>query len=93
MDLTLHPNELDFGQTLKNWNLGACKSVVITEKDILGILRKEKRYLQKNFGLLSIGLFGSYSKGNRALCGILALHSILPRVYDHNVLNQPADHS
>ena len=35
----------------------------MTEKDLLDILQKEKRYLQENFGLLSIGLFGSYSKG------------------------------
>ena len=35
----------------------------MTEKDILDILRKEKPYLQENFGLLSIGLFGSYAKG------------------------------
>jgi uncharacterized protein len=39
--------------------------VVITEKDILDILQKEKRYLQENFGLLSIGLFGYYSKGKQ----------------------------
>jgi predicted nucleotidyltransferase len=39
--------------------------VVITEKDILNVLQKEKRYLQENFGLLSIGLFGSYSKGKQ----------------------------
>jgi predicted nucleotidyltransferase len=35
----------------------------MTNKDILNILRKEKPYLQENFGLLSIGLFGSYAKG------------------------------
>jgi hypothetical protein len=37
----------------------------MNEKDILDILKREKRYLQENFGLLSIGLFGSYSKGNQ----------------------------
>ena len=37
----------------------------MNEKDILNILQKEKRYLQENFGLLSIGLFGSYSKGKQ----------------------------
>jgi len=37
----------------------------MNEKDILDILQKEKRYLQENFGLLSIGLFGSYSKGKQ----------------------------
>jgi hypothetical protein len=37
----------------------------MTEKEILDILKKEKRYLQENFGLLSIGLFGSYSKGKQ----------------------------
>ena len=37
----------------------------MTENEILEILQKEKKYLQNNFGLLSIGLFGSYSKGNQ----------------------------
>lgn len=37
----------------------------MNRKDILDILQKEKRYLQENFGLLSIGLFGSYSKGKQ----------------------------
>ena len=37
----------------------------MTDKEILGILRKEKPYLQKKFGLLSIGLFGSYAKGTQ----------------------------
>jgi len=35
----------------------------MTNKEIIEILRKEKPYLQKKFGLLSIGLFGSYAKG------------------------------
>ena len=35
----------------------------MTDREILNILRKEKPYLQENFGLLSIGLFGSYAKG------------------------------
>ena len=37
------------------------------EEEILDILQKEKQYLQENFGLLSIGLFGSYSKGTQGL--------------------------
>ena len=37
----------------------------MNETDILDILQKEKRYLQENFGLLSIGLFGPYSKGKQ----------------------------
>ena len=37
----------------------------MTDKEILDILRKEKPYLQKKFGLLSIGLFGSYAKGTQ----------------------------
>jgi predicted nucleotidyltransferase len=37
----------------------------MNQKEILNILQKEKRYLQENFGLLSIGLFGSYSKGQQ----------------------------
>jgi uncharacterized protein len=35
------------------------------EEEVLDILRKEKPYLQKNFGLLAIGLFGSYVKGTQ----------------------------
>jgi len=31
-------------------------------KEILKILQNEKNYLAKNFGLASIGLFGSYAK-------------------------------
>ncbi len=33
------------------------------QQEILNTLKKEKPYLQKQFGLLTIGLFGSYSKG------------------------------
>ncbi|MEA3360905.1 MAG: nucleotidyltransferase domain-containing protein [Thermodesulfobacteriota bacterium] len=32
-------------------------------KEILETLRKEKSYLQENFGLVSIALFGSYAIG------------------------------
>lgn len=32
-------------------------------KEILTILRREKPYLQENFGLVSIGVFGSHVKG------------------------------
>ena len=35
----------------------------MTNEEILGTLRKEKSYLQENFGLVSIGLFESYAKG------------------------------
>ena len=35
----------------------------MNKKDIISILRKEKPYLHQRFGLLSIGLFGSFSKG------------------------------
>ena len=31
--------------------------------EILDVLREEKSYLMENFGVLSIGLFGSYAKG------------------------------
>lgn len=36
---------------------------MVTEQEILDILRRERQYLRKKFGLLSIGLFGSYAKG------------------------------
>ena len=35
------------------------------EEEVLDILRKVKPHLQKNFGLLAIGLFGSYAKGTQ----------------------------
>jgi predicted nucleotidyltransferase len=35
----------------------------VTEQEILDILRAEKPYLKEQFGLLSVGLFGSYAKG------------------------------
>jgi predicted nucleotidyltransferase len=35
------------------------------DKEILDVLRKGKPYLQENFGLVSIGLFGSYAKGTQ----------------------------
>ena len=35
----------------------------MTDQEILDILRQEQPYLRKNFGVLSIGLFGSYAKG------------------------------
>ncbi len=35
----------------------------MTEQEILDILRQERPYLRKKFGVLSIGLFGSYAKG------------------------------
>uniref|UniRef100_A0A7C4MQF5 Toxin-antitoxin system toxin subunit n=1 Tax=Desulfatirhabdium butyrativorans TaxID=340467 RepID=A0A7C4MQF5_9BACT len=37
----------------------------MNEQDILNTLQKEKRTLQEKYGLLSIGLFGSYSKGRQ----------------------------
>jgi len=38
-------------------------SPIMTSKEIIKILHEEKQYLRENFGLLSIGLFGSYAKG------------------------------
>ncbi len=34
------------------------------QQQIIDTLKKEKPYLNKQFGLLSIGLFGSYAKGH-----------------------------
>lgn len=33
------------------------------ENEIMDVLRKEKPFLREKFGLMSIGLFGSFSKG------------------------------
>ena len=35
----------------------------MANKEILKVLREEKPYLLEKFGVLSIGLFGSYAKG------------------------------
>ena len=35
----------------------------MTNKEILEVLRLEKPYLKENFGVLSIGLFGSHARG------------------------------
>ncbi len=37
----------------------------MTEQEILDILRAEKSYLREQFGLLSVGLFGSFAKGTQ----------------------------
>lgn len=37
--------------------------IQLTYQEILDLLRREKPYLRREFGLLSIGLFGSYVKG------------------------------
>jgi predicted nucleotidyltransferase len=41
------------------------KELKMTGQEILNFLRKEKPYLRKEFGVLSIGLFGSYTKGTQ----------------------------
>ena len=38
---------------------------VITDQEILDLLQKEKAFLKREFGVLSIGLFGSYVKGTQ----------------------------
>lgn len=38
---------------------------IVTEQEILDILRAEKSYLREQFGLLSVGLFGSFAKGTQ----------------------------
>ena len=35
----------------------------MTRKEILYFLKKQKQYLNKEFGVYKIGLFGSYAKG------------------------------
>jgi uncharacterized protein len=38
---------------------------MMTSQEILNILKQEKNYLQREFGVISIGLFGSYVKGTQ----------------------------
>jgi predicted nucleotidyltransferase len=37
----------------------------LTYKDILNLLRSERIFLKNEFGVISIGLFGSYAKGTQ----------------------------
>ncbi len=37
---------------------------MVKQNDILDILRKNKRYMQSNFSVNSIGLFGSYARSD-----------------------------
>jgi predicted nucleotidyltransferase len=37
----------------------------MTGQEILKFLRREKPYLKRKFGVISIGLFGSYAKGTQ----------------------------
>jgi len=37
----------------------------MTGPEILTLLRQEKPYLKRKFGVISIGLFGSYAKGTQ----------------------------
>ncbi len=38
---------------------------ILKQNQILQIIKEEKPYLQKHFGLLSIGIFGSYARGEQ----------------------------
>ena len=40
--------------------------MAMTEQELLDILQAEKPYMREHFGLLSIGLFGSYANGTHA---------------------------
>jgi predicted nucleotidyltransferase len=44
-----------------DWN---ARGGIVGQQEILNIIRHEKPYLKKHFGLLTIGLFGSYAKGD-----------------------------
>lgn len=37
----------------------------LSYREILGILRADKAYLSNEFGVINIGLFGSYAKGKQ----------------------------
>ena len=37
----------------------------LSHKDILRLLKDEKTFLRNEFGVINIGLFGSYVKGNQ----------------------------
>ena len=37
----------------------------LSHKDILSLLKSERAFLKKEFGVINIGLFGSYAKGTQ----------------------------
>lgn len=37
----------------------------LSQRDILTVLKSEKSYLRNKYGVLNIGLFGSYAKGTQ----------------------------
>ena len=37
----------------------------LTHTEIMDILKNDKAFLRKEFGVINIGLFGSYAKGNQ----------------------------
>jgi predicted nucleotidyltransferase len=39
----------------------------LSHKDILSLLKAEKAFLRNEFGVINIGLFGSYAKGNQSV--------------------------
>jgi len=39
--------------------------LVMTKDEILNVLSNNKRYIEQNFEVAKIGLFGSYAKGNQ----------------------------
>ena len=38
----------------------------MTQNEILAFLKKQKHLLQKHYGVLSIGLFGSYARNEQS---------------------------
>ena len=38
---------------------------ILSHKDILRLLKAEKAFLRNEFGVINIGLFGSYAKGSQ----------------------------
>ena len=38
----------------------------LSKKEILSILKSERAFLKKEFGVVDIGLFGSYAKGTQS---------------------------
>jgi len=37
----------------------------LSHTEIMDVLKKDKAFLRKEFGVINIGLFGSYAKGNQ----------------------------
>jgi predicted nucleotidyltransferase len=52
-------------KTFPKNSIGDFMRAKLTNTEIIDILRADRTFLKKEFGVINIGLFGSYAKGNQ----------------------------